>query len=63
MPNEEFIEAAKAAREKWPSSFSGEYNGRPKIVITEISALKADLKKGDEFKSASMTRGAYRVKR
>jgi hypothetical protein len=45
LTRKEMDKAAAEARRKWPESFAGEYDGRPKILPADANALNASLRK------------------
>jgi hypothetical protein len=54
LTREEMDEAAAEARRKWPESFAGEYDGRPKILQADANTLNASLRAMQRARTSSL---------
>lgn len=55
LTREEMNEAVAKARQKWPESFAGEYDGRPKkLTAEESNALNTSLRKAQAARHAGL---------
>lgn len=54
LTREEMDAAAAAARRKWPESFEGENDGRPKILEADANALNASLRAIQRARTSSL---------
>jgi hypothetical protein len=54
LTQEEMARASAMAREKWPESFSGEYNGRPNFQSGEIDAFNTSLRQKQAARTAGL---------